>query len=398
MRLYQKLTSGLMAAAAMAGTTAVAQYTPYPAANTAAPAYTQPAYAAYQPAARQPAGPQPAVQQRVAAPSTPPPFSGQAYVPGYGAQRPAYAQPTYAPPNLTQPNPTQPNPKQPYAAQPAYAPSGYTAPGYTAPATVAKPQLGVAPPVAAQPSIAGQPPAGAVAPPMNGQPPRVAMQAGSGSRELPAPTEPISPAPVASAMPAVTPGPMSAGAMNAGAMNSVVSAPHPSYGSSPAVASYPAGAAGADCGCNPAPAAASWEGYMPQSDASYGCAVDSCYSAPACDVACAAPAPRRQWFAGFYGLYMGRDNPGKATSAFLVDGAPAGNYYPQPGTDVFFLTSEADVDFTGGGEVRLGSTFGCASDPCGCYSYQPFAWEVGYWGLAEDSSFGELSDDDFAGT
>ena len=194
------------------------------------------------------------------------------------------------------------------------------------------------------------------------------------------------------------------------------------------VAAY-SGAPAGDCGCTNQPPAQSWEGYLPPSTgcapqggcATGGCATGGCAtggcgqggfaccgSGPnfyaggdcgynTCDYyagndCCCDEGPQRQWFFGMYGLYMGRDNPGKALSTFLVDGAPAGTYYPQPGTDTFFLTSEADVDFVGGGEVRLGSTFGCATDPCGCISYQPFAWEVGYWALAEDSSFGEITD------
>lgn len=201
----------------------------------------------------------------------------------------------------------------------------------------------------------------------------------------------------------------------------------------PAVASY--NAAGADCNCNQsAPVAApttSWEGYMPAAAPAGGCATGNCgtgncgtgncgtgncdggaaygyaagdagcysggsyYAGNDCGVSYASAGPRRQWFAGIYGLYMGRDNPGKALSTVLIETPPgAGSrYYPAVGgADVFLFSSDAETDFTGGAEVRLGSTFGSATDPCSCTSYQPFAWELGYWGLAEDSNFAEIRD------
>lgn len=119
-----------------------------------------------------------------------------------------------------------------------------------------------------------------------------------------------------------------------------------------------------------------------------GPAVDYSYAPTGCDLGgsyCAAPArPRRQWFVGLYGLYMERDNPGKAITAFRVEDESAivTPYYP-PATVDFISTSQTDVDGEFGGEVRFGSTFGCA-DPCG--GGQPFAWEIGYWALGDNES------------
>ncbi|MEM8864827.1 MAG: hypothetical protein AAGF31_04705 [Planctomycetota bacterium] len=377
MRLYSTLTAGLVAAALLAvGQPAAGQYSPYP--GAVQPTYNPAAYAPQMTAQQQQLAQQQIAQQRALQQQAMP----QQAVPQQPQATQQVARPAYAPAVGYQPMQGQPYAQAPVAVHPSA-----TAYQYGQQAMAA--QLGLT----QQPMGATQQPAAAA--------PRVAyMQSqGSDSRQLPAPTEAIEQAPATTAspvaptvMPAVTPGPMSTVPMTTGPMTAT---PATSYG----VATHGAAPAG-DCGCNTGAATGTWEGYLP---AATGCTTGDCgYAGAECgDFSCAPycdTRPKRQWFAGLYGLYMGRDNPGKATSAFLVDPVPTGTYYPQPGTDVFFLTSEADVDFTGGGEVRLGSTFGCASDPCSCTSYQPFAWEIGYWGLAEDSSFGELADDDFAGT
>lgn len=256
-----------------------------------------------------------------------------------------------------------PYPQGTVAQQPVYQPQPGYGPAPQAPAVAYQPQG------YATPGVAPPPPAA----------PRVAMQVNA---SLPAPTEPV-PAAIG-----VTPGPMSMGAPVT-ATPPAASYPAGVPAAAPVATGYPAYAA--------APAGYAGDSYM----ATSGCETGDCgVSVYGCDGAGAggycgpvAPAaPRRQFFLGLYGLYMGRDNPGKATSVFLVDSPPAGNYYPDPSTDVLFATSEADVDFIGGGEIRVGTTFGCGADPCTGCAYQPFAWEVGYWGLAEDSSVGEITD------
>lgn len=348
MKLYKKLTGGLIAAAtAIAGQSAVAQYSPYP---TTTPAYSQPAYQPQQatPSYNSPATykPQAAVPPAYGSPA---PATQQAYQPATPPQGPSFGQPAQGQPSA-----------------PGYNFSNYSTP-----------------------------------------PARVAMQRGD---SLPAPTE------------AIDQGVSGGAQASGGSMNSVVApsykstpsyssspSPAPSYSANPSVASYPAASG---CGCNSAQPAANWEGYMPA--ASEGCATGDCggyscdpggyYATGDCGynggyASCAPARPARQWFAGFYGLYMGRDNPGAYPSAYIVDSAPAGTYYPQPGVDSFFYTDAADVDFTGGAEVRFGSTLGCATDPCTGCTYQPCAWELGFWGLAEDSSFAEITDvDGYGGT
>ncbi len=113
--------------------------------------------------------------------------------------------------------------------------------------------------------------------------------------------------------------------------------------------------------------------------------------APSCDVG--YTLPKRQWFAGVYGLLMQRSNPGRFDLGVLVTGTPTYPYYPVP-TDTV-LHSSPDSDYQGGAEVRFGSTLGKAG--CGCNCYQPYAWEVGYWGLAEDTNQELLTANPFTG-
>ena len=119
--------------------------------------------------------------------------------------------------------------------------------------------------------------------------------------------------------------------------------------------------------------------------AGYGCS--DCGADGTC-LTNATCGPKRQWFAGFYGLYLQRDNPGRSSVAFLVEDQTTITtpYYPVDSLD-FFFTSDADVDGQWGGEVRFGSTFGAG---CGCSCHHPYAWEVGYWGLAEDDNYADF--------
>ncbi len=168
----------------------------------------------------------------------------------------------------------------------------------------------------------------------------------------------------------------------------------------------------ADCGgCNTTPAVNSWGGYVQPQASSVGYAAGGPVyggDAAACDYgnfggaagfgnALGAQRSNRQWFFGVYGLYMSRDNPGYEKLAVLVDSPAAYPYYPTE-ADTFLSTSDVNPDFRWGAEIRFGSTFGQAvgHDACGqgggcdlgCQTAcgpQPYAWEVVYWGLADDN-------------
>lgn len=168
----------------------------------------------------------------------------------------------------------------------------------------------------------------------------------------------------------------------------------------PATAAYPATnyyqLANADCNCNTPSPAPVVDTYAPAPvdgacgcDAGYGGGYDC--AAPACTAPCSYDCgPTRQWFAGIYGLYMERDRPYSVQTSVMTTGAPP-SYYPMP-TDTYLSSLSADTGYAAGAEVRLGCTFGCACDPCGCGTYQPFAWELVYWALDDDSSQGLLVD------
>lgn len=98
----------------------------------------------------------------------------------------------------------------------------------------------------------------------------------------------------------------------------------------------------------------------------------------------------RQWFCGIYGLAMDRDAPGNARVGLRVsqaDVTAAGSYVPVP-SDTVLHTNNAGYEFRGGAEIRFGSTFQCGSscEYAGCCPPQTYAWEFGYWFLAEDPS------------
>lgn len=160
----------------------------------------------------------------------------------------------------------------------------------------------------------------------------------------------------------------------------VQSSPYPSTG-------YPTAA---DGGCNGGQP--SWNGYMSSGGdyAAGGC--DNNYGVGDC----CTPARSRQWFFGAYALFMDRDNPGRLSLTTSVDSPASYPYYPPSDRTVMF-SNDAETDWQWGAEIRFGSTFGCAQT-CGCQTYQPFAWEVGYWGLAEDDAeftvWDELADTD----
>lgn len=139
-----------------------------------------------------------------------------------------------------------------------------------------------------------------------------------------------------------------------------------------------------DCGCNGGQS--SWNGYMQNGS---GYAPGGCYGG--CDNSYGvgdycAPVRSRQWFFGAYALFMDRDNPGRVSLTTTANNPSSYPYYP-PASNTVMFSSNADTDWQWGAEIRFGSTFGRAQTS-GCQTFQPFAWEVGYWGLAEaDSEF-----------
>lgn len=152
----------------------------------------------------------------------------------------------------------------------------------------------------------------------------------------------------------------------------------------PAAAPAPAG----DCNCGGAPTQ-DWSSYTaaPAGD----CGAYPTSSCADYGASCYAAKPKRQWFVGAYGLLMQRSNPGDTKVAVLVPTVPSAYpYYPNSANVTYLTAGAADPDIQGGAEIRLGSTFGRAA--CGCSS-QPYAWEVAYWGLAEESAQSVMTDD-----
>ncbi|WP_442483813.1 BBP7 family outer membrane beta-barrel protein [Aeoliella sp. SH292] len=96
----------------------------------------------------------------------------------------------------------------------------------------------------------------------------------------------------------------------------------------------------------------------------------------------------RQWFFGAYALFMTRDNPSYHKFASQLD-MPSYPYYPSQ-SEVVLSTDDIEPDWQWGAEVRLGSTFGRSCDPCGAGA-RPYAWELVYWGLAEDEQSAMVS-------
>jgi hypothetical protein len=191
---------------------------------------------------------------------------------------------------------------------------------------------------------------------------------------LPAPAEAVAPVEAVPAGPAMAyQGPvveqsaMPQGVVHQGPMQHPMHAP---MAEGQVMYGAPAGGGCATGDCNQG---ASWEGYTGES-----CGVGA-PCAPACDVA--PCAPKRQWFVGLYGISLNRvDCGGDPVAYYLADASGVGsNYYPQP-YDAYLNTNNADVGTQFGGEVRLGSTLGQAN----CDGVYPYAWEVGYWGIAED--------------
>ncbi len=121
----------------------------------------------------------------------------------------------------------------------------------------------------------------------------------------------------------------------------------------------------------------------------------------------------RRWFGGIYGLYMERDNANDVSLAFASSTANAPPYYPTD-SEISLRTSNADIGFQSGAEVRFGATLGGSHFGSGCSAggscdsgYNTFAggscgcptscgpthaWEVVYWGLEEDEGTSLITD------
>jgi hypothetical protein len=284
-----------------------------------------------------------------------------------GSATPALAQfvavNNYAPPAQPQAQyPAQTQYPQQTQVQPQYQPQQVAAPGYAP--RVASTQM--------------------YAPPTYGFP-RMAQ-----ANELPAPAEtvtpPAQPTPAQGIAPAMAPAPTT---YNEGYGQPTSSYAQPTQGYAQPTQGYAAEATTYPAANYGAPASGDCAtgncgvGYTD----GYNYGAQSCdVGAPACEApACAYPsAPRRQWFAGIYGLYLDRaGDSSKRAVAYLEDDQNAYNnaidYYPMPGMPTLF-TADANDSGMWGAEVRFGSTFGC--DPCNCM--QPYAWEVGYWALDND--------------
>ncbi|MEM1304975.1 MAG: hypothetical protein AAGG46_08760, partial [Planctomycetota bacterium] len=344
MKLHATLTFGLaLALFASAGSSSAVNPVGYGVGGPAA------AYAAVAPTATQP----PAQAQLPVQTTTPAP-------PNYAGYPMAAAQP--APPAYgATPAPgysavaVKPAPVTPASAYAAYSQQVHAAAAVPPSAPLTAPPT--APPSYAPPAYSPSPYAQQPAPstpPMAVAP--VAPSAPVGLGGYPVAPVRVAPVKVAQTLPA----PVDAG-MQGPAMTAPVGP------ASPAAMPAPVSPVPAD-----APAAAptqSWTGYTtpPTTPAAMsGCDPMSGYGPAACDEGCEAPCdlsaacapqcPPRQWFVGLYGLLLQRDNPRVVKTAVRATTPGGTNYYPDPSTDTFLLSSQVDNDFQGGAEIRFGST------------------------------------------
>lgn len=106
----------------------------------------------------------------------------------------------------------------------------------------------------------------------------------------------------------------------------------------------------------------------------------------------------RQWFCGIYGLAMERDEPSNVRLGLNVDTTGPISDYSPVASDTILTSDDADYDFRSGVELRFGSTFtaGGSCDYGDCYPCAPqtYAWELGYWYLADDSDSAVVIDSD----
>ena len=174
----------------------------------------------------------------------------------------------------------------------------------------------------------------------------------------------------------------------------VQAAPVPNYTAAPA----------ADCNCQtPAPAAApvasTYESYPVGGCASGTCGTYNSF-APGCGVGAtggyggggvlgggylgARAGSGRQWFGGYYGLFLQRTRNDWIPLAFTTD-QPA-PFYPARDDYVLNLQDVTETEH-GGAEFRFGSTFGNANG-CG----PRHAWEAAYWGIIEEEASATFTD------
>ncbi len=126
----------------------------------------------------------------------------------------------------------------------------------------------------------------------------------------------------------------------------------------------------------------------PPTDYGYGAACGQ----PDCGVSQYIQPVGRQWFVGLYSIGLARTDVSRAKLAVLVDSPAAYPYYP-PAANTIVTTANFDTPLQWGAEIRFGSTFGCACNPCNpCGNQQPFAWEVAYWGLTENDEEAIVTD------
>ncbi len=88
---------------------------------------------------------------------------------------------------------------------------------------------------------------------------------------------------------------------------------------------------------------------------------------------------------------MTRDNPSYERYAVLADPEPPTYPYYPTQSQTTLSSNDVEPDWQWGAEIRLGATFGT---PCGCETsrLRPYAWEVVYWGLADDGNQAVVTD------
>jgi len=131
--------------------------------------------------------------------------------------------------------------------------------------------------------------------------------------------------------------------------------------------------------------------FDPGSSYAYGCygahGNVSCKT-DACEIDCAPYTAQGRWFGGVYGLLMERAGSGYQPLAFRTTDRSAGYYFPGD-SEVEITNNDLDTEYQGGAEIRFGSTLSWGSGN----TYTPkWAWEVAYWGLAEESDRDSIFD------
>ena len=154
-----------------------------------------------------------------------------------------------------------------------------------------------------------------------------------------------------------------------------------SYGGCNTGASY----GGCDSNCSPYSTFGGGIGY-----GNYAGCYSGGHGAGCLSGACCGCRPR--WFGGVYGLLMERDRGPYVPLSFSTPTANAPPYYPSD-TEVNLEVRDADIDYQGGVEFRLGHYLGGgAGGGCGCGCGPTCAVEGVYWGLFEEDGFATVTD------